>query len=88
MADTISTHPEPPHAREEPVKSSLVIVELDEMQSPVAVKRLRQGKGRLFRHIESVVHDLSADGTLKAGAQPVVIVVQQTPPSPWGFGED
>lgn len=70
-------------------KSSMVIVELDEPQSSVAVKRLRKGKGSLFKNVEQVIKDLTDEGTIKSGAQPVVIIVQEIPAPPWAsFGED
>ena len=70
-------------------KSSMVIVELDEPQSSVAVKRLRKGKGSLYKNIEQVVKDLTDEGTIKSGAQPVVIIVQEIPAPPWAmFGDD
>ena len=69
-------------------KSSMVIVELDEPQSSVAVRRLRKGKGSLFKNVEQVVKDLIDDGTIKASAQPVVIIVQEIPSPPWAFNED
>ena len=43
--------------------SSMVIVELDEPQSSVAVKRLRKGKGSLYKSVEQVVKDLTDEGT-------------------------
>jgi len=69
-------------------KSSMVIVELDEPQSSVAVKRLRKGKGSLYRSVEQIVKDLTDEGTIKASAQPVVIIVQEIPAPPWAFGDD
>jgi hypothetical protein len=68
-------------------KSSMVIVELDEPQSSVAVKRLRKGKGSLYKNVEQVVKDLTDEGTIKSGAQPVVIIVQEIPAPPWAFDE-
>ena len=68
--------------------SSMVIVELDEPQPSIAVKRLRKGKGSLYKSVEQVVKDLTDDGTIKSGAQPVVIIVQEIPTPPWAFDED
>lgn len=81
----------PAEARESETKtgkSSMVIVELDEPQSSVAVKRLRKGKGSLYKSVEQVVNDLTNDGTIKSGAQPVVIIVQEIPAPPWAFDDD
>ena len=69
-------------------KSSMVIVELDEPQSSVAVKRLRKGKGSLYKNVEQIVKDLTDEGTIKSGAQPVVIIVQEIPAPPWAFDDD
>lgn len=77
---------QPPHDKAE--KPSLVIVELDEPQPVVALKRLRKGKGKLYQHIGQIVHDLTEDGTVKAGVQPLVIVIQQMPSFPWSLDDD
>jgi hypothetical protein len=69
-------------------KSSMVVVELDEPQSSVAVKRLRKGKGSLYKNVEQIVKDLTDEGTIKSGAQPVVIIVQEIPSPPWAFDDD
>jgi hypothetical protein len=58
-------------------KSQIVIVDLEEAHSPAAVKRLRKGKGRLYRDVERIVEDLTTDGTVKSGSQPIVIVVRE-----------
>jgi len=44
---------------------------------------MRKGKGRLLKHIDQIVEDLTADGTIKGNTQPVVIIVQELPSSPW-----
>lgn len=81
-----SERPETPSELTE--KPSFVIVELDELQPLIAIRRLRKGKGKLYRHIGRIVHDLTEDGTVKAGAQPLVVVVQQMPSSPWALFDD
>lgn len=75
-------------SQEKSGKSSMVIVELDEPQSPTAIKRLRKGKGRLFGNVDQIVKDLIDDGTVKANAQPVVIIIQAMPAPPWAFDDD
>ena len=87
MATTATSTPEQRETREQDKagKSHIVVVDLDEPQSPVAVKRLRKGKGKLFNHVERIVKDLVEDGTVKANAQPVVIVVRELPGPPWAF---
>jgi hypothetical protein len=57
-------------------KSQIVVVDLEGSQSPVAIRRLRKGRGRLFNHVERIISDLVEDGTVKSTAQPVVIVVR------------
>jgi hypothetical protein len=66
----------------------LVVVDLGEPQSHATVKRLCKGKGSLFTHVDQIVKDLIADGTVKADAQPVVIVVREFPMPPWLMGHD
>ena len=75
-------------AHERHGKSSMVIVELDEPQPALAVKRLRKGKGRLFNHVGQIVKDLVEDGTVRADAQPVVIVIQEIPSPPWALDDE
>lgn len=72
-----------------PAKSSMVVVELSIPPSPpMAIKKLRKGKGKLYRDIEAVVDDMMKDGTVKAGAQPIVIIVPTVPMPPWMHGDD
>jgi hypothetical protein len=54
MATTATSTPEQRESREQDKagKSQIVVVDLDEPQSPVAVKRLRKGKGQAV-HITS-----------------------------------
>jgi hypothetical protein len=68
--------------------SSIVVVDLGEPQSSSAVSRLCKGKGSLFTHVDKIVKDLVADGTVKANAQPVVIVVREYPTPPWFMDDD
>ena len=87
MATTATSTTEQRESREHDKgsKSHIVVVDLGEPQSSVAVKRLRKGKGKLFNNVEQIVKDLVEDGTVKSSAQPVVIVVREIP-SPWFFG--
>jgi hypothetical protein len=66
-------------------KQQIVMVDLGKRQSPKQVRRLREGRGKLIEHIEEIVEDLVEAGTVKASAQPVVIIVRETPPVPWPF---
>jgi len=69
-------------------KTQIVVVDLDQPQPSPLVSRLRKGKGKLFDKVERIVKDLVADGTVKSGAHPVVIVVREVPAPPWAFGPD
>jgi Family of unknown function (DUF6200) len=87
MATPATSAPEQKESREHASKSQIVVVDLGEMQSSLAVKRLRKGKGKLFNNVEQIVKDLIEDGTVKSNAQPVVIVVREYP-SPWVLSDD
>ena len=73
--------PNPTEQREtretEKAGKSVVVVDLGEAHPIGEVKRLRRGKGKLFQHVERIVSDLVEAGTVKANAQPVVIVVRE-----------
>ena len=88
MATPATTSTEHRETRDPSGKSQIVVVELDEAQSSLAVKRLRKGKGKLYNHVERIVKDLTDDGTIKANAQPVVLIVQEIPSPPWAFDDD
>ncbi|MCC6776903.1 MAG: hypothetical protein IT537_09750 [Hyphomicrobiales bacterium] len=66
--------------------SPIVIVDLEDPQTSQRVKQLRKGKGKLLTKVERIVSDLVEAGTVKATAQPVVIVVREIPASPFSFG--
>jgi Family of unknown function (DUF6200) len=83
---TPSTEPREQRAHREQdatSKPGLVMVELDRPQSRKQISRLRKGRGKLVGRIEDIVDELTRDGTVKAGAQPVVIVVRERPQLPW-----
>jgi Family of unknown function (DUF6200) len=71
----------------EPAKPQLVIVDLGKRQTPKQVRRLRKGRGKLLQRIDGIVDELVQAGTIKANAQPVVIVVREEPrlPLAWPF---
>lgn len=74
------------HPTEKHGKSSLVVVELAKRRSPEQVRRLRKGHGKLLTDIEDAVEELVESGTVKAGTQPVVIVVREaTLPLLWAL---
>ena len=77
-------HREP---REKASKPEIVIVDLDKAQSPRDVRLLRKGRGKLASRVEGIVNDLTAAGTVKPTAQPVVIVVRESM-SPFSFLDD
>lgn len=70
-------------AKEGQEKPQLVLVELAKRRSPKQVRRLRKGRGKLMADIDDVIADLTEAGTIKAGAQPVVVVVREMVPLPW-----
>jgi hypothetical protein len=69
-------------------KSPIVVVDIGEAQSSVTVRRLRKGRGKLFNNVQRIVRDLVDDGTVKANAQPIVIVVRELPGPGWLMGDD
>jgi Family of unknown function (DUF6200) len=68
--------------------ASIVVVDLGEPQSHAAVSHLCKGRGPLFTHVEKIVKELVTEGTVKASAQPIVIVVREYPTPPWLMGDD
>jgi hypothetical protein len=88
MATPTASTTEQRESREQASKSQIVIVDLDEAQSPQQVRRLRKGRGKLMTRVERIVNDLIESGTVKSTAQPVVIVVRESS-SPFSFlGDD
>jgi hypothetical protein len=85
MATTTTSAPE---TQRDSSKSQVVVVDLGEPQSSVEVKKLSNGKGKLFKHVDQIVKDLVAEGTVKSGAQPIVIVVREYPVPPWFSADD
>jgi Family of unknown function (DUF6200) len=74
---------------DKPSKSSLVVVELAKPRSREQVRRLRKGHGKLVTDIEDAIEELVGSGTVKAGVQPVVIVVREaTPALLWALDYD
>jgi hypothetical protein len=66
-------------------KPQLVLVDLSRRQTPKQVRRLRKGRGALVTRIDEIVEELVRSGTVKAEAQPVVIVVREKVAMPWPF---
>jgi hypothetical protein len=58
-------------------RSQFLVVDFGKRRSPKQVKRLRKGHGKLIGRIDQIVAELVAAGTVKAGAQPIVIVVRE-----------
>jgi hypothetical protein len=65
-------------------KSQIIVVDLEERQPSKQIRRLRNGEGKLMDHIEKIISELSEAGTIKSGAQPVVVIVREE--LPWPFG--
>ena len=72
------------HRESEKSAKSHIIVDLGEAQPSTQIRRLRKGKGKLFHHVDTIIDDLIAAGTVKPNAQPVVIIVRELP-SFWPF---
>jgi len=72
------------HREHRPVEKSdkpqIVVVDLGRRQTAKQVRRLRRGRGKLMAHVEGIVNDLVTAGTVKATAQPIVIVVREDMP--------
>ena len=66
--------------RPETGSSKIVIVDVGDLQSEAQVGELREGHGTLVHRIERIVDDLIDAGTLKSGAQTVVVVVREAAP--------
>jgi hypothetical protein len=66
-------------------KTQLVLVDLSRRQTPKQISRLRKGRGNLIPRIDKIVEELVDSGTVKAEAQPVVIIVRETVTLPWPF---
>jgi hypothetical protein len=66
--------------------SQIVVVDIDEAQPSQRVKLLRKGRGKLMARVERIVADLAEAGTIKSGAQPIVIVVRESPSPFWFLG--
>jgi hypothetical protein len=66
-------------------KTQLVLVDLSRRQTSEQISRLRRGRGSLVPRIDRIVGELVEAGTVKAEAQPVVIVVRETMALPWPF---
>jgi hypothetical protein len=66
-------------------ESSLLVIDLEKRQGRKRIKALREGRGKLLKRIEGIVSELVTSGTIKANAQPVVIIVREEPPIPWPF---
>ena len=68
-------------------KSPLVVVDLSRRQSPRQIKRLRKGRGVLMERIDEIVEELVESETIKAGAQPVVILMREKVSLPWPLAD-
>jgi Family of unknown function (DUF6200) len=57
---------------------SPIIIDLGK-KSRKKIRRAREGTGELMDEINVTLDELRADGTIKADAQPVLIIVRQKP---------
>jgi Family of unknown function (DUF6200) len=65
-----------PHSGNAPV-----VVDLGKKRRKL-IKQLREGRGKLMDEINTLVDELRSAGTISAGAQPVIVVVEKKPKSP------
>ena len=63
-------------------KSGPVIIDLGRKKRK-AVKLLRKGQGKLMDDVRDAIDELSSAGTVKEGAQPVIIIVERRPKEGW-----
>jgi hypothetical protein len=76
-ADEMTTqYPDDVQPIENPNSPPPVVVDLGK-RGRRAIKRLREGEGKLFAEVSDVVDRLRRDGAVKADAQIVVVVVRQ-----------
>jgi hypothetical protein len=61
------------------------LVDLSRRQTAKQISRLRKGRGSLVPRIDKIVEELVESGTVKADAQPVVIIVRAAMALPWPF---
>jgi hypothetical protein len=74
-----------PESRRGDGRPQVVVVDLGKRQSRKNIKRLRKGRGKLMPRVERIVDELVQAGTVKADAQPVVIVVRERADKTWPF---
>jgi uncharacterized protein DUF6200 len=67
-----------------PAEPAPIVIDLGK-QRRKAVKQLRRGGGALMEEIGAALDKLRASGTVAAGAQPVIVVVQQKKRRSLGF---
>lgn len=58
------------------VKTAPVVVDLGK-KTRGQVKKLRKGHGKLLDRVHDVLADMSSEGTISKGAQPVIVVVRE-----------
>jgi hypothetical protein len=61
-----------------PATSNPLIVDLGKKRRR-DVKRLRNGKGKLFDRVTTTLQELKTAGTISGSAEPVVVIVREKP---------
>ncbi len=74
---------DPSNAGEAPVETPLMVVELKKKYSADQLKKLRKGKGKLYRNVRKLVDELTTGEGAPEKVQPVVIVVQEKGDDGW-----
>jgi hypothetical protein len=59
---------------EEGDSSRIIVVDIGKKQKKKAIKRLRQGRGRLVAKVEDAISEIREEGGI-TGSSPVVVVV-------------
>jgi hypothetical protein len=49
-------------------------------KSKKSIKAMAEGRGRLLEEVTATIDDLKSNGTISAGAQPIIVVVKQKAP--------
>jgi hypothetical protein len=62
--------------------SQIVVVDIGKKQSKKAIKRLRQGRGKLMPKIESAIQEIQEE-TKTTNVMPVVVVVEKKQRRRW-----
>jgi hypothetical protein len=66
---------------EQPTGNAPIVVDIGKKRRK-QIKQLREGRGKLMDEVNDLLDELRTAGSISAGAQPVVVVVQQKRKAP------